>query len=130
MHKIILIIIISLSVISCSSTRMSPHLTSEPIILPKELSTYWVSVNNVQPLKYMSRSQRKALSGSTVVIKAEYLIDSNGDVFEVKVLESNVDTSFSSLVAKSLQNRAFSPSSTNANRQPVVTQSKLTFECD
>lgn len=130
MHKLILIVFISLSVISCSSTNTAPQLTSEPIILPSKLSTYWTSENDIQPLKYMSRSQREALSGSTVVIKAEYLIDSNGNVHEVKILESNVDTSFSSLVAKSLQNRAFSPSPANTNRQPVITQSMLTFECD
>ena len=115
---------------SCSSTNTSPYLTSEPIISPKKLDTYWLSTNNIQPLKYMSLSQRKALSGSTVIIKAEYLIDSNGNVFDVEILESNVGTSFSSLVAKSLQSRAFSPSSINTNRQPVVTQSLLTFVCD
>ncbi|WP_293747585.1 hypothetical protein [uncultured Paraglaciecola sp.] len=130
MHKIISIIIITLLMMSCSSTNTSPYLTSEPIISPKKLDTYWLSTNNIQPLKYMSLSQRKALSGSTVIIKAEYLIDSNGDVFDVEILESNVGTSFSSLVAKSLQSRAFSPSSINTNRQPVVTQSLLTFVCD
>ena len=94
------------------------------------MDDYWLSTNNIQPLKHMSHSQRKALSGNTVVIKAEYLIDSNGDVFGVKILESNVNTSFSSLVAKSLQDRAFSPSSINTDRQPVIIQSQLTFECD
>ncbi len=130
MHKIISIIIISLLVISCTSIKTSPYLTSEPIISPEKLDDYWLSTNNIQPLKHMSRSQRKALSGNTVVIKAEYLIDSNGDVFDVKILESNVNNSFSSLVAKSLQNRAFSPSSINTDRQPVIIQSQLTFECD
>lgn len=130
MLRLICIIIISLSVVACSLTRVTPYLTSEPLVLPGKLSTYWVSQHDIQPLKYMNREQRTALSGSTVVIKAEYLIDSNGDVFEVKILESNVEASFSSLVARSLQNRAFKPSATNTNRQPVVVQSMLTFECN
>ena len=74
MHKIFLIILVSLVISSCSSTSNSPYLTSEPIVVSEKLDSLWVSANDTQPLKYMSRSQRKSLSGNTLIINAEYLI--------------------------------------------------------
>lgn len=130
MRKLYSTLLFSVFLAACATKGSMPHLTTEPLTSPDSVSTYWVSTKNVQPTRYLTKEQKALLSGQTVTIKAKYLIDSNGDVFNVQILEANTDVEFLALVEKSLQNRDFQPSESNTALQPIIVMSKVEFTCD
>jgi len=130
MRKLYLTLLFSVFLAACASKGSTPHLITEPLTSPDNVSAYWVWKKNVQPLKYLTNEQKALFSGQTITIKAKYLIDSNGDVFNVKILEANTDVDLLPLVEKSLQKRDFQPSESNTALQPIIAMSKLEFTCD
>ena len=130
MRKLYSTLLLSVFLAACATKGSMPHLTTEPLTSPESVSKYWVSTKNVQPLRYLTKEQKALFSGQTITIKATYLIDSNGDVFNVKVLEANTDVEFLALVEKSLQNMDFQPSESNTALQPIIAMSKVEFTCD
>ena len=119
-------IFIIISLFACSSIPVEPQLNTEPVSA-SNLKDYWLSKHNNQPSK-LNRIQLKQLKDQNVKIIARYLIDSNGNVYDVKIIETNTDVSFTNLVAKSLQKRKFYPSPLNQARQPVYATAMLEFE--
>jgi outer membrane biosynthesis protein TonB len=128
MRHFICYIFIIISLFSCSSIPVDPQLNTEPVNT-SNLKDYWLSKHNKQP-SIFNRTQLKQLKAQNVKIIARYLIDSNGNVYDVKIIKTNTDVSFTKLVTKSLQKRKFYPSSLNQARQPVYTTAMLEFESD
>jgi hypothetical protein len=114
-----------ITLFSCSSIPVEPLLNSEPIITTK-LDDYWLSTNDKQPSR-LNRAQLKQLKEQNVKIIASYLIDSNGDVYDVNIIKTNTDENFTKLIRQSLQKRNFSPSPENLTKQPVYATSVLEF---
>lgn len=131
MLKRILTALLIVLISACASTDSGePYLSQTPVKKYKSLSDYWLSDNKVQPLKYLTHSQRKILRGKRIELKAKYLIDSNGNVHNVEIYESNVTIPMDTLVQKSLQNQDFYPSDSNSARHPVVAYAGLSFVCN
>ena len=130
MRKLYLSLVLSVFLSACAIKGSTPYLTSEPLSSPCSVSTYWVSTNNVQPLKYLTYEQKESCTEQNITVKAKYLIDSNGDVFNVQILEANTDAVIQRLVEKSLQQRDFQPSKSNTTLQPVIAHSKLEMKCE
>lgn len=130
MLKRILTALLIILISACASTDSdTPFLSQPPVTEYQSLSDYWLSDNKVQPLKYLTRNQRKLLRGQRIEVKAKYLIDSNGNVHDVEIYESNVTIPMDTLVQKSLQNQDFYPSDSNSTRHPVVAYAGLSFVC-
>lgn len=126
--KFISIILTILFLNGCASTE--PYLNQEPVQTYDSPSDYWLSDVNVQPLKFLTAQQYRLLKGKHIKIKTKFLIDSNGDVHNVEVIESNVDVSMLSLAEKAMQQRDFYPSKSNSSRQPMIAFALLEFTCD
>lgn len=128
--KLVVLLCLTILIAACVSTTPStPYLNSEPLTRYDSLSDYWLSDNKVQPIKFLTREQRRVLKGKNIELKAKYLIDSNGDVHNVEIYESNVEIPMDNLVAKALQNQDFYPSKANANKRPVYARAGLSFSC-
>lgn len=130
MRKLYLPLVLSVFLGACATKGSAPYLTSEPLAKPDSVSNYWVSTNNEQPLKYLTYEQKESCTEQNIIVKAKYLIDSNGDVFNVEIIEANTDAALQRLVEKSLQKRDFQPSKSNIALQPVIAYSKLEMKCE
>ena len=124
--KILSVLFLSVGLTACASMGKKPYLASDPITVSKT-SDYWVSDENKYPFKTQRPSVIKRLRGKDIEVSAKYLIDSNGDVFNVEIIESNVDTSMEGLVIKALEEIEYYPAEGNSNKQPIIAKSKLTF---
>ena len=130
MRKLILPAVLCVVLNGCASLS-SPHLTQAPIKVSQQtIKDYWISENAVQFFKRPTKAQLRAMEAQTVEIVASYLVDSNGDIHELEIIESNVDISFIDLVKDSLDKRNFRPSENNTARQPIIVFSSFTFEKD
>ena len=130
MKRLVLPAVLCVALNACASLT-SPYLTQAPIKVSQEtIDDYWISENNVQFFKRPTKAQLRAMEAQTVEIVASYLVDSNGDIHELVIIESNVDVSFVDLVKDSLDKRNFRPSESNTVRQPIIALSNFTFEKD
>ncbi|MEC8232949.1 MAG: hypothetical protein VX061_16060 [Pseudomonadota bacterium] len=130
MRKLYLPLVLSVFLGACATKGSTPYLTSEPLAKPDSVSNYWVSTNRVQPLKYLTYEQKESCSEQNIIVKAKYLIDSNGDVFNVEIIEVNSDAVLQRLVERMLQEMDFQPSESNTALQPVIAYSKLEMKCE
>lgn len=114
--------------IACTSSS-EPHLTQEPVKVNQEnISDYWISKNDIQFEMRPSNAQLNLMKNKKVEVIARYIVDSNGDVFDVQILESNVDVSFANLVEYALDNREFEVAENNVDRQPIIATSSFVYE--
>ncbi len=113
--------------VGCSTIPEKPILNTSPINVADEMEQYWISKHDVQKSRH-TRKQVKLMRKRVINVVATYLVDSNGNVYNVKIVESNGEGLFEELVKKSLQRRNFSPAKGNLKKQPVYARSKLTFE--
>ncbi|TMP88395.1 hypothetical protein CWC05_02885 [Pseudoalteromonas ruthenica] len=126
MQRLLVLVLVSLVVGACSSIPKEPVLNSKPISATGNISQYWVSQDD-QPDNYYNRAQLRVMSQKHVYVIVSYLIDSNGNVYEVTIEETNHKGLFDELVVESLQKRKFIPAKTNPSRQPVYNLSRLDF---
>jgi hypothetical protein len=128
--KLFLSVTLGLVLTACA-TPSTPHLTQAPIKVNQEtIKDYWISQSDVQFFKRPTSAQLRAMEAQKVEIVASYLVDSNGDIFDVEIVESNVDISFKDLVEDSLEKRNFRPSQSNTYRQPIIVLSSFVFDTD
>ena len=92
MRKLYLPLVLSVFLSACATKGSAPYLTSEPLAKPDSVSNYWVSTNDEQSLKYLTYEQKEACVEQNIVVKAKYLIDSHGDVFNVVFLSSYIQS--------------------------------------
>ena len=110
----------------CSSIPEHPVLNAEPINAAGKFNQYWVTEKDQQNT-ILTRKQLKLLQKHSVIVVATYLVDSNGNVYDVKITESNGEGLFAEKVKLSLQRRVYKPAKTNPNRQPVYNRSQAEF---
>ncbi|MCW8126410.1 TonB family protein [Microbulbifer halophilus] len=99
--------------------------TDIKIIDPEELDDYWIPEirRNISypPERYMPPQGVKGY------VKVKYIIDSNGNIFNAEVVESEPEKVFDGLALISLSNKKFSPAEKNKNRMPVKVVTKMRF---
>ena len=110
----------------CSSIPDKPVFNAEPINAAGKFDQYWVTERDTQKL-FLSRKQQKLLRKHPVKVVATYLVDSNGNVYDVKITESNGEGLFAEKVKASLQRRVYKPAKTNPARLPVYNRSQADF---
>lgn len=128
MKQMLLTLAFTFVLIACTSSS-EPHLTQEPVKVNQEnISDYWISKNDIQFEMRPSNAQLNLMKNKKVEVIARYIVDSNGDVFDVQILESNVDVSFANLVEYALDNREFEVAENNVDRQPIIATSSFVYE--
>ncbi|WP_100657647.1 hypothetical protein [Alteromonas flava] len=129
MRKIVCLITL-LFLTACVSTS-EPHLVQDPVkVSPDTIDDYWVSQNDVQFNIRPSSKQLRVMEEQKVVVDARYLVDSNGNVHDIEILDSNVEVSFLNMVERALERRDFKPAESNPNRVPIIAVSRFTYESD
>ena len=110
------------------TSSFQPHLTQDPIKVNQEtIGDYWISKNDIQFGMRPTNAQLRLMKSQKVEIIARYLVDSNGNVFDLQILESNVDISFENLVQNTLSRREFEVAKTNSSRQPIIATSSFVY---
>ena len=111
----------------CSVFSGKPVLNAAAVnVSDKDLKQYWVSHNDTQSINPNS-VQHYILTQEDVYAVVSYLIDSNGDVHEIAVLDTNQEHRFDNLIEKALDKRKFTPAESNPERVPVYVKSRLEF---
>ena len=128
MKQMLSTLAVTLVLTACASSS-EPHLTQEPVKVNQEnISDYWISNNDIQFEMRPSNAQLNLMKRKKVEVIASYIVDSNGDVFDIQILESNVDVSFANLVEYALDNREFEVAKNNVDRQPIIATSSFVYE--
>lgn len=90
MFKRLLPLSLTFFLTACTSVFQT-HLTQDPIKVNQEtIGDYWISKNDIQFGMRPTNAQLRLMKSQKVEIIARYLVDSNGNVFDLQILESNV----------------------------------------
>ena len=106
----------------CAATSQ-PVLNSTPVdITQDQLSAYWVP-------RESSVSIRAPSTGTGCgVVDIRHLIDSNGDVHDVEVMDAQPKGVFNSAAVEQAEAFQYEPSGNNTQRRPVRVSRHVTFD--
>lgn len=124
--KILILVVLVSALVSCASTP-ELFLSEDPIEINNvdTLEQFWVLENksyrfNIQP----SRLPEKGVNG---YVKIKFLIDSNGNIFDPKIIESVPEGAFDYSALKALSKQKYRKSASNANGRPVYVTQEIKF---
>ncbi|WP_414828807.1 energy transducer TonB [Alteromonas sp. H39] len=120
MRKLVLTVLV-LGLVGCMSV---PNLASQPKeIAEDELSNYWEMVSD--SFSFNSAISYKGRPDGYVKIR--YLIDSDGEVHDPDVVESEPEGVWDAAGLKAVKKMEFVPASDNADRMPVYVSTVFKF---
>lgn len=112
MGRLVITLILALCLGGLSACSSTPTLSQKPVEIPvHEIFNYWIP--EVSSFAYGSPPREP---GSVVV---SYLVDSEGEMYDVKIINSKPEGLWVGVVKKSLRNTSFTPAPTNEERVPV-----------
>jgi TonB family protein len=122
-YLVALLLILGLS--ACiSAPKRIPFLALEPVEVElKELNNYWVESANSFSVDTTGLNPPK--SGGYVKIRC--LIDSNGEVFEAQVVDSQPQGGWEEFALRAIHSRKYSPSDKNLAKVPVYVVREFKF---
>lgn len=127
LFQFVLASVVTLCMIACSSTPEEPVLNTKAVLInEKDLAKYWIAERERQRL-HTTKAQNHILKQTDVFVIVSYLIDSNGNVYNVDIIDSNQKGHFDDLVHRSLKRKHFSPAKSNSNRTPVFVTAMMNF---
>ncbi|MBO9492343.1 energy transducer TonB [Endozoicomonas sp. G2_1] len=122
--KLLSVLIISLLVIAGCKSTPERYLTKPPITVEQsDLKDYWVHVSKEFSFKTGKLKQPKEPG----FVKIMYLIDSNGEIFEPKIVESVPDGAWDKFALRALSNLHYAPAKANSSNRPVYVTTTLEF---
>ncbi len=102
-------------------------LSADPIeVSTDELSNYWVNENT--NFSYNLKPKYAPKKGSEGYVTIQYLIDSNGNIFEPKVIESLPEGMWDYSGIKALTQFKYVRAQQNTNAAPVYVTTKIDFK--
>jgi TonB family protein len=121
--NIVRVIFLSLvTLVGCSSSP-KVHLTQPPIeVESQDLDKYWVQDSG--KFKFTSRAKLPKTSGYVLV---NYLVDSNGEIFNPTIVESSPKGEWDIFALEALSRINYLPSKTNSSNIPVYVTSEFKF---
>jgi len=121
--SLVVVCLISLALLGCSSTPKI-LLTKKPIeVESKELINYWVpSQKTTKTASYI-----KKLPPASGFVFVRFLIDSNGNIFNPKIVDSDPSGAWNKVALNNLQNLHYTESKDNKEKIPVYSTLKFTF---
>jgi TonB family protein len=123
MKHFALTLLLGFILVGCKSTP--EKFLSEPAvnIEQAELSKYWLNRDNEFSFKVSTR--KTPTKNGTVFLN--YLIDSNGEIFNAKVVNSAPDNSWNKFALKALENTKYVNAESNLSKTPVLVTTKIDF---
>lgn len=113
-------LISSVFVLVLSACAGTPQLTQKPVDIPlHDIAKYWLP--EVSGFSYGSPPKQPG----TVIVS--YLVDSEGDIYDVEIVKSMPEGLWDGVVKKSLRNTTFTPSPYNKARVPVRVTAQYDF---
>ncbi|MGF1685504.1 energy transducer TonB [Photobacterium japonica] len=124
--KIALSFLCSLFVLTgCSSSHVSTtYLTSPPIAIEaSDLNKYWISHEN----KGSFNIYKLEVPKHNGMVKIQYLIDSNGDIFNPSILEATPNDAWNDIAMHGLSAVEYTPAEGNKEKVPVIVAKEFIF---
>ncbi|ASK68241.1 energy transducer TonB [Shewanella bicestrii] len=119
-----LLIILGLSACVFTATK-SPFLAKEPIEVElKELENYWVLPSN----SYSVDDSGLVPPNSNGYVKVRCLIDSNGEVFDTQIIESQPEGGWDEFALRAVKSQKYLAAEKNSVKVPVYVVEEFTFE--
>ncbi|ASI93911.1 energy transducer TonB [Vibrio rotiferianus] len=111
-----------ITLIGCSSSP-KVHLTQSPIeVESQDLDKYWVQDSG--KFKFTSRAKLPKTSGYVLI---NYLVDSNGEIFNPTIVESSPKGEWELIALEALSRINYLPSKSNSAKIPVYVTSEFKF---
>ncbi len=123
--KYLLSLLLVLGLSACvSAPKRTPFLAQVPVAVQlKELKNYWVE--SADSFNVDTTGLTPPESGGYVKVRC--LIDSNGEVFEAQVVDSQPQGGWDEFALRALHGRKYSPSNKNSAKVPVYVIREFTF---
>lgn len=123
--KILSILLISLLALGGCASKQEVYLTQSPINVEQhDLDDYWVQSS--EKSRFSVKPNIKLPKAGSVV-KINYLIDSNGEIFNPTIVESSPEGEWSFIALKALSKVEYVPSESNSLNIPVYVTSEFKF---
>ncbi|MBS3797680.1 MULTISPECIES: energy transducer TonB [unclassified Pseudoalteromonas] len=117
-------ILIAVLLGGCMATQ-EQHLSAEPLeISSEQLHKYWRQERS--EFTFSTRTFKKPPTENGY-IKMRYLIDSNGEIFDVAIIESQPEGLWDTHALRSLKHLKYVPSSDNTELTPVYVTTDYHF---
>ncbi|TWX67752.1 energy transducer TonB [Colwellia demingiae] len=124
MKNLVIALFFSTILIGCQSIP-EQYLTQPAIKIEEpELSKYWVAKDG--GISFKSPSGKLPSENGTVFIN--YLIDSNGEIFNLKVVKSTPSDAWNKIALKVLKQTVYINAETNLIKAPVIVTTKVVFD--
>jgi len=123
--KYLMSLLLVLGLSACmSAPKRIPFLTQEPVAVElKDLMNYWVESANSFSVDTIGLTPPK--SGGYVKVRC--LIDSNGEVFDTQVVDSQPQGGWDEFALRAIHDRKYSPSDKNSAKVPVYVVREFKF---
>ncbi|MCL1080290.1 TonB family protein [Parashewanella spongiae] len=122
--KHLALILLGFALVGCKSTPEKFLSTSAVKIEQAELSKYWLQKDDEFSFEISTR--KTPTKNGTVFLN--YLIDSNGEIFDAKIMNSTPNHSWDKFALKALENTKYINAESNPNKTPVIVTTKIDFE--
>ncbi len=126
MMKSVLVAIILLTLAGCAGKQPMTLHSDVHVISADELPKYWLLKNKY--LGFRIPETHRPPSGTKGYIKIKYIIDSNGNVFNPEIIESQPENLLDYSGLKALKKYRYSPADENPDKTPVQVVSEFHFE--
>jgi TonB family protein len=125
MMKLLISIAIIWGLISCV-TVPELYLSGDPVEVDVgQLEQYWIQEN--ESFRFNISPSRVPEKGTEGFVKIRFLIDSNGNIFNPKIIESVPEGAFDYSAAKALRKHKYIKAESNANATPVFVTTEIKF---
>lgn len=118
------VLLIVAGLYACASTPEAYFASDIRIISSEQLGEYWIAEK--ETVKFRAPSNFKPSSGCGYVV-LQYLIDSNGSVFNPEIIESEPVGFYDRTALTALSLLQYAPAETNTDRIPVKVNQKTTI---
>ncbi len=119
--KNVIVIIVATLLFGCAST---PNLSAKAVEVQSEnLNQYW----EMKSQSFSFSSPMNVAKRPKGHVKVRYLIDSNGEVFNPKIVESVPEGVWDDQGLKAVKHMNYQPSDSNTSRNPVYTTTQFHF---
>jgi TonB family protein len=123
--KYLLLALVVVLMFGCYSTPEALMLSKPLKVEQERLQEYWIQKNERFSFKTPSNISPSTIKPGEVTI--EYLIDSNGNIFDAKIVESSPPGLWDKTALKALKNLEYEPAKSNNTRTPVYIKTIFNF---
>lgn len=124
--RILSLLSISLLALSGCASKQEVYLTQSPIKVERQdLEDYWVQTSEDFRFNLKPHIDVPKIDG---YVHINYLIDSNGEIFNPTIVESSPEGKWDFIALKALSKLEYVPAESNTLKVPVYVTSEMSFQ--